>query len=214
VRRDRIHVVPNAWAGNVDFLDRSAARQRLGLPVDGLVVGWVGRLIDAKGADILLRAVASLVDLPMNVALIGEGPERPGLEAICHSLGLDDRIRFHGEVLDGARYFRAFDVFVLSSRTEGTPIVLFEAMAAGVPIVATSVGGVPDVVGDEGALLAPPEDPQALAAALRRALLETGESRARAAQAAQQLHERYPLEPWLDRYEALYRELIEASSAS
>jgi glycosyltransferase involved in cell wall biosynthesis len=129
------------------------------------------------------------------VAVIGEGPERPDLEQRVRDAGLADRVRFHGEVLDAAACFRAFDLFVSSSRTEGTPIVLFEAIAAGVPVVATSVGGVPDVLGPDQALLVPPEDPSALAAAIREALAEPGAASVRAENAMRRLGEHYALEP-------------------
>ena len=101
--------------------------------------------------------------------------------------------------------FAAFDVFVLSSRTEGTPIALFEAMAAGVPIVATRVGGVPDVVSPLEAALVPAEDPVALAAEIRAIYRDpaTGQRRARAARA--RLERDFSVAPWLDRYEAIYR---------
>lgn len=211
VEAARIHVVPNAWAEGGELLERIAARRRLALPEDALVVGFVGRLIHAKGGDVLLRAIQALADERLQVAVIGEGPERPDLEQRVRDAGLADRVRFHGEVLDAAACFRAFDLFVSSSRTEGTPIVLFEAIAAGVPVVATSVGGVPDVLGPDQALLVPPEDPSALAAAIREALAEPGAASVRAENAMRRLGEHYALEPWLDRYESIYRALIRPS---
>jgi glycosyltransferase involved in cell wall biosynthesis len=213
VASERIHLVPNAWASAGDLLDRASARRQLGLPADGYVIGWVGRLIGAKGADVFLQAVAALGDASVQVALIGDGPERERLEALSRSLALEDRARFFGELPDAASVFRAFDVFVLSSRTEGTPIVLFEAIAAGVPVIATSVGGVPDVLGEGGGCLVPAEDPEALARALGELQCAPALGRERAARAARRLHERYALEPWLDCYEALYRELVVRSSS-
>src|SRR5437879_13039717 len=91
--------------------------------------------------------------MPWSAAVVGDGVERCRLERLAATLGLGSRVAFHGKVDDAARLFPAFDMFVLSSRTEGTPIVLFEAMAAGVPVVANAVGGVPDVESRHEALL-------------------------------------------------------------
>src|SRR2546430_15130133 len=89
------------------------------------------------------------------------------MRARAVKLGVADHIRWHGVVPDAERVYTAFDVCVLSSRTEGTPVVLFEAMAAGVPVVATAVGGVPDVLSAEEAVLVASEDPVGLAAGIR-----------------------------------------------
>jgi len=119
--------------------------------------------------------------------------------------GIAKRVRLHAPVPDAWACLKAFDVVCLSSRTEGTPMVLLEAMAAEVPIVATSVGGVPDVVGDAEALLVPPDDPAGLAAALEQA---TGEDqRARVAKALARVSGEFGLVPWLEKYEQLYRTL-------
>jgi glycosyltransferase involved in cell wall biosynthesis len=173
------------------------------------VVGWVGRLIKAKGADVFLGAVAELDDPGLRIVIIGDGPERAELEVLTQSLELSDRVSFCGSLQDVAHLFPAFDLFVLSSRTEGTPMVLFEAMAANVPIVATEVGGVPGVVRhDREALLVLPENPSALAVAMRVCVddPEAAERRARAARV--RLASDFSLEPWLDRYDEVYRRLV------
>jgi len=208
VEPGRIHMIPNAWAGHVEFLDRQEARRALDLPLDGPVIGWMGRLIGAKGGDVFLDALARMQHAQVPVSIIGGGPERKALEAQSEKLGLEERVQFHGEIVDGARFFRAFDVFILSSRTEGTPIVLFEAIAAGVPVVATSVGGVPDVVGQGGAIIVPSEDPDALGAAIDQVLSKPDAAAERNDAAVTALAERYGLDPWLDRYLALYRALV------
>ncbi len=101
----------------------------------------------------------------------------------------------------------AFDVFALSSRTEGVPIVLFEAIAAGVPVVATRVGGIPEVVGEAEAVLVPTEAPAALAAAIRQVLDHPSDAAARLRAARARVAAEFDPERWLDRYESLYREL-------
>jgi len=204
----RLHLVPNAWAGPADFAERAAARAVLGAPADGPVVGWVGRLTPEKGADVLLRALPLLARPAVAAVVVGEGPEQHALRELAARLGVADRVVWTGGVPRAGRFMRAFDVFVLSSRTEGTPIVLFEAMAAGVPVVATAVGGVPDVVGEGEAALVPPENPGALAAAVHSSLADPARSTRWAAAACRRLAAEFALEPWLDRYEMVYRQVL------
>ncbi len=163
----RLHLVPNAWSQIVEPLDRAAARAALGLPAGGFVVGWVGRISREKGLDVLVDALPALGDLQLTVCAIGAGSERPAVEARARELAVGERMHWAGLVAEAARYFRAFDVFVLSSRTEGVPIALLEAIAADAPVVATRVGGVPTVVDETQALLVDPEQPAALAGAIR-----------------------------------------------
>jgi glycosyltransferase involved in cell wall biosynthesis len=203
VSADRLHCIPNAYRPSPAFT-RVEARRALGLDADAPVLGWVGRVSAEKGADVLVRALAELRDLPLRAAVVGDGPDRARLAALAASLGIGDRIRWCGSVERAARFFPAFDLFVLSSRTEGTPIVLFEAMAAGVPIVATDVGGVPDVVGPDEALLVPRPEPGALAAAIREVMEHPRAAAARAERARARLLRDFAVDGWLDRHERLY----------
>jgi glycosyltransferase involved in cell wall biosynthesis len=207
VRRKRMHLIQNAWDGTVTFLDRQAARQALGVPAQGIRVGWVGRVSHEKGPDVVLDAIALLTDPRVTLSMVGDGDARVALQARGATLGVADRITWHGTVYDAARLFPAFDVFVLSSRTEGTPIALFEAMAAGVPIVASAVGGVPDVVSSLEAMLVTQEDPAALAVAIAETLSDSTAARERARAARQRLEREFAVQPWLERYEALYTSL-------
>lgn len=201
----RVHFVQNAWQETTAPLDRSAARRALGLSSDGFRVGWVGRLRSEKGPDVLLDALVHLRDLPIEVSVLGSGQERRSLCARARHLGVEGRVRWHGVVPDAARAFAAFDVFALSSRTEGTPMVVFEAMAAGVPIVATRVGGVPDVVSAVEAALVAPDDAVALAAEIRAVYRDPAAARARAQRARARLLRDFTAPAWLDRYAAIYR---------
>lgn len=208
VPASRIHEVPNAWGdvgASAPPLDRQEARRVLGLPADDFVVGWVGRLSPEKGADVLLDALPYLKDLPLAVSFVGDGAERLSLAARARGLGLNGEIHWHGPVAEAGRFFSAFDVFVLSSRTEGTPIVLFEAMAAGVPIVATEVGGVPYVVSPAEAALVRAGHPAGLATEIRAVhrAPEVAQRRVRAART--RLERDFNVAAWLDRYVAIYR---------
>jgi len=200
----KLHLVPNAWSGLREPLAPAAARRALGLPAEGKVVGWVGRFIQVKGGDVFLDALRLLEARPTAV-LIGYGPEEKRLRQRATELGLDESVRFYTDVRDAARYFPAFDAWVLSSRSEGLPIVLLEAMAAGVPVVATSVGGVPEAVAEREGWLVPSEDPVALARAIQASLADRSEAQTRATRARERLVREYSLEAFLDRYEAVYR---------
>jgi glycosyltransferase involved in cell wall biosynthesis len=138
---------------------------------------------------------------------MGAGREQESLEALARASGIAPAVRWLGLVPDAGRFFRAFDIFVLSSRTEGTPIALFEAMDAGIPVIATAVGGVPAVVSEREALLIASEDSVALARALRTIQDDPSAAHARSIAARERLAEVYGLEPWIERYDHLYAEL-------
>ncbi len=208
VPRGRIHLIPNAWAGAAP-LARDAARAVLGLGTAGPFLGWVGRLSNEKGADLFIEALGQVADLPWDAVIIGQGGARAALEARVGALGLAGRVRWLGLVPDAGRAMAAFDAYVLSSRTEGTPVALLEAMAAAVPIVATAVGGVPDVVSDREAWLVPPESPGRLAGALRELLTAPDLAAGRGRAARERLLQGHGAGPWLDRHEALYRSLLD-----
>jgi glycosyltransferase involved in cell wall biosynthesis len=126
----------------------------------------IGRLTEIKGQDVLIEAVGLLQRGPLMVELtvVGDGPMRAELEARCVSLGIAERVRFVGAQGDVLPYLHSADLFVLPSRSEGVSVALLEAMAAGLPVVATRVGGTPEVTGPGmGAILVSPDDPHALA---------------------------------------------------
>jgi glycosyltransferase involved in cell wall biosynthesis len=209
VEEARLHLVPNAWVPTPTALDRVSARQELGLPQESVLAGWVGRLSPEKGADVLIDAIARLEDVPVDFVIVGDGPERSSLAAQARALGVSDRLHWPGAVARAGRLFRAFDLFVLSSRTEGTPIVLFEAMEAGVPIVATRVGGVPDVLSPREAILVPPSDPAALADAISGAVRDPRTTESLVRLARSRLGEAHGPDAWLGSHEAIYRGISE-----
>lgn len=204
VRPERLHVVPNGLSDQNVLASRQEARRELGLPETGIVVGWVGRLIPIKGADIFLRAVSRLRALPITASLVGHGPERANLETIVRAEGLSDQVQFHGVVPEAARLLTAFDVFVLSSRSEGTPVTLLEAIAARVPVVVTSVGGVPDVVGSAEGVVVPPENPELLAEAIASVIRDREAAALRVEAANRRLLANFGMERWIDAHDRVY----------
>ena len=151
---------------------RGELRRELGLPVDALLIGAVGRLAPIKRLGEFLTAARHVLNSTARVVrfvLVGDGGERQALERQTRELGLDSHVSFLGWRHDLTRVYADLDVVALSSASEGTPACLLEGMAAGVPVVATRVGGVPDVVEDGvTGLLVPAGDPGALAKAVLR----------------------------------------------
>ena len=213
VPKDRAWMIRNAPVSSGCKLSKAQARESLGLHPDVPIVGWVGRLSPEKGPDVLLRAMTLIGEPLACVSYLGDGPLRAALEAQEREMlaqgSLDsDQVRFHGSVPDAGRLLKAFDLMVLSSRTEGTPMVLFEAMDAGVPVVTTCVGGVPDVVTEQEAILVHSEDAEGLARGIRRVLDSPTDANQRARRAACGLREKFSPARWLDAYEELYRTVL------
>ena len=150
-RSSHIHIVPlGIDSARFAPSDKAAARADLGLDPRGPVLVAVGRMVPIKRLDRLVRAMKSVAAaIPQaKLYLVGGGPERPDLERLVGELGLRDNVTFVGWSSATERWYGAADVVALSSAREGTPLALIEAAAAGRPVVATSVGGVPDVVAD------------------------------------------------------------------
>jgi L-malate glycosyltransferase len=176
-----------------NFLDERAFRRltsdvrrtRLrswGVPEDAFVVGTVARLAPVKGHVTLLRALAQLAE-DVHLVLVGEGPSRIALADLARELRIEARVHFTGQLVDPANLHQFFDVSVLCSRSEGFPNSVLEALAVGCPVVATPVGGVPEVVIDrQTGLLVPVDEPDILAARLAE-LRRDAELRSRLSQA-------------------------------
>jgi glycosyltransferase involved in cell wall biosynthesis len=185
-----------------DARARAEARRELGVPDDAWVVGTVGRLVDLKNHALLVRALAPT---GQHVVIVGEGPERAALEELVAALGVGARVCLAGRRADVPRMLTAFDVFALPSTSEGLPLVLPEAMATALPVVATRVGGVPQVV-DEGVtgFLVPSQDEAALRDRLATLAADPGRARAFGARARELALERYSLERMWAAYRAIY----------
>ena len=212
VPSSRVHVVQNGLSdrGAVLPSDRRRARHLLGVSETAPLVGWVGRLSPEKGADLLLDALAES-DSTIQAVIVGDGAEAAALRERAARLGLSARTIFTGFRGDASALFPAFDVLALTSRREGTPMVLLEAVAAHVPIVAFRVGGIPDLLDDTTAWLVPPGSVSLLGEALRDALQSPERRAERAAAARRKIAEALSGERWLQRIDEVYRVALTTS---
>jgi glycosyltransferase involved in cell wall biosynthesis len=195
---------------------RVESRGELGIGADEVLLVFVGRLVPIKRLDVLLGALAQARESEprLRLALVGDGEERPRLERQAAELGIVADVRFLGYRRELRPIFAAADIAVLSSDNEGTPVSLIEAAAAGLPAVATDVGGVREVVSEDTGVLVPRDDAAALAEGLLSMAgdAERRESRGRAAR--RRAIDRYGAERLLGDTDALYRELVAARSAA
>jgi len=178
VRPGRIEIIHNAidprW-GRAARESQAATelRARLGIPGGRRVILIVGRLSLEKDHITLLRAVRRLQGIEAHLLIVGEGPERPAIEKTIRELALGDAVTLTGQVPSAEPYYGVADIAVLSSLTEGSPNALLEAMAAGIPVVATAVGGIPEIVTHrDSALLIAPHDAEAMSTALQELLTD------------------------------------------
>ncbi len=209
---DRVVVWHNAVAlpnQPLDARSTVAMRQKLGLPVDRLIVGTIARLTPDKGLRLLIEAAAQVraTKPKITFAILGEGPEQAALEQAVARLGIQEQVLFLKNSVARDAFLAALDCFVSSSVIEGSPFELLEAMGAGLPIVATAVGGTVDLLAhDRTAWLVPSRDPRSLAEGIC-SLLEDEHLRARLGSAAQEAASAYDIDHYARRLESLYRQL-------
>ena len=214
VSRDRIRILPNSIEPEVQIANEAAAiRREWQLPDQARVVLAIGRLSPEKGHRDLIEAARIVRErnpaLFLHVVLVGDGPERVHLTRQIQAAGLEERVLLAGQQRNPLPYYGAADLFVLPSHSEGSPNVLLEAMAAGVPIVACQVGGVPESVAhEESALLVKPGDPTALALAIVRLLENPVFARTLAENACAAVRERHSPEAYCDSLLEIYRDLL------
>ena len=211
VSSSKIAVIYNAvrFGPRPSVADRAPARAALELPADAVVLGTLGRLTEQKGQRALLQAVAHLTRQHPKLVLFlaGVGPLRDDLEAEATRLGIADRVRFLGMRRDRENLYAAMDIFVLPSQWEGLSLALVEAMGAGKAIVATTVGGNPEVVTDgRTGLLIPPSDAAALTNALGGLIADSGQRTALGEVAATEARARFSIEEHVSQLAALYRQ--------
>jgi sugar transferase (PEP-CTERM/EpsH1 system associated) len=195
--------------------DRAEARRALGIPEGAFAIGTVGRLDPVKDQVGLIRAFAHISDHARAVLLIaGDGPCRRELETTTASLGLAGRVRLLGGRDDIPRVLAGLDIFVLSSLGEGISNTILEAMAARLPVVATRVGGNPELVADGSTgLLVPPRSPEALASAFQQYLDEPGLAARHGHAGRARAEAEFSLDRMVAAYGGLYAQLLEARAA-
>ena len=187
-------------------------RERLGIPAGAVVVGAAGRLTGLKAYDVLLDAAAGITDAPaLHVVLAGGGPERKPLEAQARRLGIQDRVHLLGFLDDVPRFLHQLDVFVIPSRLEGFPIALLEALASGLPCIASPVGGVLEMLGEKGGILVTPESVDELAEALRR--VRSPEVRQAYASGGAAISRNFSLDRMAEQFAEIYENLWSADQA-
>ena len=216
IRFAPIHVIPNYldvadFARRVAAVDRVRERRLLGLTEDDIVALHVGRFHRQKGQDILLEAFreARIEEPRLRLVLVGDGADLPRARAQAEKLNLEDRVLFTGDVADPVPLYAASDLFVFPSRWEAFGIALLEAMAAGLPVLASRVGGIPEVAGEmvEGtAELVKPEQVTPLALAMI-GLARDPESRRSCGEAARARAWEFDVRPGVGRLAAVYDRL-------
>lgn len=221
VSRERIHVQHNSirpeTAASAE--DAQAVKAKFGIKQGEPVVLAIGRLSSEKAHIDLLDAFQLLQsnnpELNAKLVIVGDGPEREKLEAAARSLGINERVHFAGQISDVKPYYAAADLLVLPSHSEGSPYVLLEAMAAGLAIVATAVGGVPEMVqNEESALLVPARDAQKMAAAIARVLQDEELARKLTANASALINTRYSPETYVRSLVKIYRNVMSGAAAA
>lgn len=210
IRGSRIRIIRNAVPVQNEILD--LPREGVSsVPEKRFVVGYIGRLSPEKGLPFLIEAVDDLKreGIPLEVLIVGDGPMKDELQASIEKRGLMGTVRLVGFQSDMDTWIAEMDVFILPSLTEGTPMSLLEAMAKGKPPIATSVGGIPDVIRDGvNGLLIATKNPESIKDAIR-ALWKNEELRFRMGREAHAtIREKYSLKSWVDRMCSEYEELM------
>jgi sugar transferase (PEP-CTERM/EpsH1 system associated) len=209
---------PRAGSTDVDMADGDAVRH---FGADAIVIGTVGRVQDVKdhatllAAFLLLRARLPALAPRLRLAVVGDGPLLTALRAQAEAAGVGDAVWLPGARADIAQVLRGFTVFAMSSLAEGTPGAALEAMASGLPVVGTCVGGLPEVI-EEGVtgLLVPPADPQAMAAALERYVTAPDLTAAHGKDARERVLRHYSMAAMVAAYQGLYDDMLEQKNGS
>lgn len=194
----------------------AARRTRAGVPAAALVVGTVGRLTEVKRQSSLIRSFAALLSqlptIPFHLLIVGDGPEGANLENLTDELGIRNRVTFSGYQPQPEYYLGLMDIFALTSRSEGMPLAVLEAWAAGIPVVATRVGGLPRLIkhGTTGLLVELDNIPE-LTSCLGQLALNRDLACRLGTAGKQVVSEQYDVQMMWDRYQAIYQQLMSAN---
>jgi glycosyltransferase involved in cell wall biosynthesis len=210
----RLRCIVNVISPPGGVLDRGAARDLLGLPQDAYIAAWIGRLAQEKAPEVFIDSLSLLEGRGVRGSIIGDGPLRAEVEQRIASSPLNGVIRQHGSVAGIAALMRAFDVLVLTSRREGTPITLLEAIWSGVPIIATRVGGIPDLLSRNEAVLVAPDDHALVAQAVVQLQEQPQLGRQLSTAAMARARREHSLGAWVQAYRDVYQDALRRSISS
>lgn len=204
-------ILPEGFRRKLNTEEKQSLKRKLCLREDSFVIGTTGRLAKEKDQATLLKASSQIAQRATNVELVlaGDGPLRPELEKLAQELGLGDHVKFLGYRNDIAQLLNIFDVYALSSIREGLSLSILEAMAAGLPVVATEVGGNPEVVieGKTGYLV-PCASAEKLGSAIMKLYNDRPLAQAMGEAGRKAIHEKFDLDHMASQYERLYKEAL------
>ncbi|MBL7190507.1 glycosyltransferase family 4 protein [bacterium] len=188
---------------------KDVIRREIGLPEDKFIIGWVGRLVDIKGCEYFIKAASLLKDdYKLHFLIVGGGPNEDNLHKLAEKLEIQDRITFTGHREDIPDMFAVMDIYILSSLNEGLGRTILEAQAAGAPVIASNVGGVPEIVeNDYTGILTPPKNSQVLAQTISL-LAQDDEFRRKLRTEAFRKLEKFTLQKTIGDLDDLYQELL------
>jgi len=193
---------------------RWVMRERFAIQDNEVVLGYIGRLSEEKGLLYLLDAVARLIEkgMPFKIILVGEGPQRAELETRVADHGLQNNVIFTGFQQDVSEFLPVFDIFTLPSLTEGTPMALLEAMGAGLPVMASSVGQIPDIIDDGiNGVLIQPADQSSIERTLTGLLEKRDLWKSLAERGRDTIDRNYNIKDWIEKFQSIYLELANKS---
>jgi len=215
ITKSKITVIQNAvqttHTTDQSVVNRKKMRQALAIKDEEFAVGYVGRLSEEKGVKYLIEAVMLLIKSgePCRLLIIGDGPKRKEFEGLIKGKGFKDNIILTGFQTNIEKWIPAFDIFVLPSLTEGTPVALLEAMSYGIPVIATHVGGVPKVIenGTNGILINP-ADSKALAENLKILCHDSALRKKFGTVSIDVVKKRHNINDWCRKIETQYNKLL------
>jgi glycosyltransferase involved in cell wall biosynthesis len=189
----------------------STFREEIGIPRNAKLIGFVGRLEPIKGCSQFIRTIPRVTKSNPDsfFVVVGDGPERNSLESLARQLRIENRVCFCGFRDDPMNVFQSLDLYVLSSLSEGIPVAMLEAMSHGVPVIATRVGGIPEVIKDRvNGILVPPQNPMYLVESILESLNNPNEAAKRALEAKKTIINKYSIEKWVEKIQNIYLEMM------
>lgn len=203
VNRARLSIVRNAIPA-FSPEPRASAQQQLALDPSARWVGWVGRMSAEKDPLLFADAIRAMSRKDVRGIMIGDGPEMTQLRESAAELLTEGRLVLAGPQANAKRFFSAFDALVISSVTEGTPMVVLEAMQAGIPVIGTAVGGMPDLLSDGAGVVVSQRTPEALAAGVLRVLNDEPLRHQQISAARARMASQYNVENWINEHLDIY----------